>query len=74
MIPVRVRARHMADQAAVRSGLAPPEQRQVAHLRLVGAGSDQRGERVLVEQAGDRVLVIARERSRPVQAHRNAKV
>jgi hypothetical protein len=71
---MRIRARHVADQAAVGRWLALVEQRQVAYLRLVRAGGDQRGERVLFEEPRDRRLIIARKRRRPVQAHRSGNV
>jgi hypothetical protein len=71
---MRIRTRHVADQAAMGRWLALMEQRQVAYLRLAGAGGDQRGERMLVEEPRNRRLIIARKRRRPVQAHRSGNV
>jgi hypothetical protein len=71
---MRIRTRHVADQAAVGRWLALMKQRQMAYLRLAGAGGDQRGERVLVEEPRNRRLIVARKRRRPVQAHRSGSV
>ena len=68
-LPVRVRARHMADQCAVGCRFGSIEQRQVADLRLIPRLGNERRKRVIVHKLPSGVAVLRDKCRRLINAH-----
>ena len=71
---VRIGAREMADQRAVRLAVRHEQQRQVRHERLGIAGRDQRRERMVVHQPRDRGAVVRRRKRRACRGSSSSSV
>ena len=66
---VRIGAREMTEQGAVWLAVGDMNERQMRDERLSGNGRNQRGERVIVDQARDRRAIVGRKMLGDVNAH-----